>query len=181
MSCLVTKGYTKDCKESMGGIKNLYIGNYADFLSGITFDGVTGQIDALPTATVYRFEAPKNVANFSEVATGDEANGTLFYAQTISSQLWKMEQDKANQLHAAAKGNPVIFYEDFNGNIFMMGRENGTDFRFTSQSGTAKGDLNGYILSATAEEATPAEQLEAYTTVPFDNFAGITVTPGALS
>lgn len=181
MSCLLTKGYTLDCKESIGGIKDLYIGNRADFLTGITFDNVTGKIDGLPTATLYRFEAPKNIANYSEVATGDEAAGTLFFAQTITSQLWKLDQDKANELYKAAAGNPVIFFRDFNNNIFLMGRQNGTDFRFTSQTGTAKGDLNGYILNATAEEPKPAEQLEAYTTEPFDNFAGITVTPGELS
>lgn len=181
MPCQLTKGFTLDCKEQIGGIKDIYLGNKEDFISGITFDNVTGEIDALPTATVYRFEMPKNVGSFTEVATGDEANGTLFWAQSLTGQVWKLTQERSQELALAAKGNPVIFVRDFQNRIFMMGRTNGTDFRYTGQTGTAKGDLNGYIINATAEEGNFAEMLEAYTTEPFDNFNTITVTPGEFS
>lgn len=181
MSCNLTKGFTLDCKEAVGGIKDIYLGNLNDFLTGITFDNVTGEIDALPTATIYRYEAPKNVGSFSEVSTGDEANGSLFWAQTLTTQVWVLNQEHSAELAKAAKGNPVIFVRDFQNRIFMMGRTEGTNFSYTAQTGTAKGDLNGYIINATAEEPNFAEQLEAYTTEPFDNFAGITVSPGELS
>jgi len=35
----------------------------------------------------------------------------------------------------------------------------------------------GYQVTAVAEELTPAVHLEPFTSVPFDNFAGITVSP----
>ncbi len=42
-------------------------------------------------------------------------------------------------------------------------------------TGAAKGDLNGYTLTLVSEDKYRAPRLESYTTVPFDNFAGITV------
>jgi len=42
-------------------------------------------------------------------------------------------------------------------------------------TGSAAADLNGYTITFVAEEPSAAEQLEAYTAIPFDNFAGITV------
>jgi hypothetical protein len=53
----------------------------------------------------------------------------------------------------------------------------GTTFNTTAQSGTAKGDLNGYNISIVAEERYPAEKLEQFTDYPFDNFLTITVSP----
>ena len=91
-----------------------------------------------------------------------------------------LSQDKRNDLENAARANPIIFVRDVNNKIFVMGRQLGSTFGWTAQTGQAKGDLNGYAINATAEEGEPAEFLEAYTTVPFDNagFSGITVTPG---
>ena len=47
----------------------------------------------------------------------------------------------------------------------------------TVQSGQQKADLMGYQVTVTAEELSPAVHLEPFTSVPFDNFAGITVSP----
>jgi hypothetical protein len=44
-------------------------------------------------------------------------------------------------------------------------------------AGQARGDFNGYEITMTADEPLPAEKLENFTSVPFDNFADITVSP----
>jgi hypothetical protein len=178
MSCLLTKGFTLGCKDVLGGIKDIYLGNLSDFATGITFDNVTGMIDGLPTATLYRYQLARNSSSFNEVATLDEVNGTAFWLQTLTATLRTLSQDKRNELENAARANPIIFVRDVNNKIFVMGRQLGSTFGWTGQTGQAKGDLNGYAINATAEEGEPAEFLEAYTTVPFDNFGGITVTPG---
>lgn len=178
MSCLLTKGYTLGCKDALGGIKDIYLGNLSDFATGITFDNVTGEIDGLPTATLYRYQLARNSSSANEVATLDESNGTAFWLQTITAQVRTLSQDKRNELENAARANPIVFVRDVNNKIFVYGRQLGTTFGWTAQTGQAKGDLNGYILNITAEEPEPAEFVEQYTTEPFDNFAGITVTPG---
>lgn len=178
MPCDLTKGFTLGCKDVLGGIKEIFLGNLNDFYTGITFDATTGKIDALPTATLYRYQLARNSSSFNEVATLDEVNGTAFWLQTLTATLRSLAQDKRNELELAARANPIVFVRDVNDNIFVMGRQLGTTFGWTGQTGQAKGDLNGYAINATAEEAEPAEFLEDYTTEPFDNFAGITVTPG---
>jgi hypothetical protein len=60
----------------------------------------------------------------------------------------------------------------------MVGRTDGAFLTAgTYQSGKAKGDLNGYTLTLTAEEPDQPFFLEAYTSTPFDNFVSITVDP----
>ena len=46
-----------------------------------------------------------------------------------------------------------------------------------ASSGTSTGDLQGYTITFTGDEPESAPFLDAYTTNPFDNFAGITVSP----
>jgi uncharacterized protein GlcG (DUF336 family) len=74
------------------------------------------------------------------------------------------------------KNRLVVFVQDNNDNIWMVGRMDGAEVTAASTAtGVAKGDLNGYTVTFTAEEAHKAYRLESFSAVPFDNFAGITV------
>jgi hypothetical protein len=181
MSCLLTQGFLDDCKDAIGGIKEMFLGNWGDFESGITFDNTTGEIDALPTATIFRYKLARSSSSWQEVATINETNRTLFYAQTITAVVGRMNADKRKELFLAARANPIVFVRDSLDQIWCIGRLEGTTFNTTAQSGTAKGDLNGYNIEIVAEERYPAEKLEAFTTEPFDNFGGITVSPSYAS
>jgi hypothetical protein len=58
----------------------------------------------------------------------------------------------------------------------MIGRMDGAEVTAASTTtGTAKGDLNGYTITFTAEEKNKAFLLDPYTSIPFDNFVDITV------
>ena len=166
-----------DCKDALGGIKEIFLGNWSDFETGITFDNSTDEIDGLPTATLYRYKLARSSSSFSQVDTSNETNRTLFFAQTVTAILGRLSADKRKELWNAAKANPIVFVRDSMDNIWCVGRQEGCTFTTTAQSGTAKGDLNGYNIEITAEEREPAERLESFTTTPFDNFAGITVSP----
>jgi hypothetical protein len=181
MSCLLTQGFLDDCKDAIGGIKEIFLGNWSDFETGITFDGTTGEIDALPTATIYRYKLARSSSSWQEVATINETNRTLFYAQTVTAVVGRMNADKRKELFLASRANPIVFVRDSLDQIWCIGRLEGTTFNTTAQSGTAKGDLNGYNIEIVAEERYPAEKLEAFTDEPFDNFAGITVSPSYAS
>jgi hypothetical protein len=178
MSCLLTQGFLDDCKEALGGIKEIFVGNWGDFDTGITFDNSTGEIDGLPTATLYRYKLARSSSSWQEVATINETNRTRFYAQTVTAVLGRMSAAKRKELMNASAANPIVFVRDSMDNIWCVGRLEGTTFNTTAQSGTAKGDLNGYNIEIVAEERFAAERLESFTTTPFDNFAGITVSPG---
>lgn len=177
MSCLLTQGFLDGCKDAAGGIKEILVGNQLDFETGVAFDDTTGEIDELPTTTIYRYKLARNSSSFTEESTADETNRTLFYTQTVNAVLGTLSQTKRNELFNAARANPVVFVRDTMDNIWMVGRLEGTTFNTSAQTGQAKGDLNGYNLTIVAEEREPARRLESFTDEPFDNFPGITVSP----
>jgi len=95
---------------------------------------------------------------------------------TVSLSLKGLSQTKQKELQALAFGRWVIFVRDSNDNIWMIGTYEGCLMNGGNGStGAAKGDLNGYTLTLVSEDKYRAPRLESYTTVPFDNFAGITV------
>jgi hypothetical protein len=73
----------------------------------------------------------------------------------------------------------AVFVRLYDDQIMMIGRTDGAFLTAgTYQSGKAKGDLNGYQITLTAEEPNQPDFLQDYTTYPFDNFVPeITVNP----
>ena len=58
----------------------------------------------------------------------------------------------------------------------MLGKVEGAEVTaMSTATGTAKGALNGYTITFTAEEKNKAYRVESYSSVPFDNFGSITV------
>ena len=71
-----------------------------------------------------------------------------------------------------------IMVEDYNGNVFLYGKENGCDIMGgTVNTGTSEGDLNGYTLTIMGKERYSAPILEDFTDYPFDNLTSVTVSP----
>lgn len=184
MACNLTKGFLLDCLEGAGGALEIFLANYDAFSGGITFDATTGEIEDLPTGTVYRYQPLKNSVTFAEVPTNSLENGTSFVAQSLTFRLGGLDQTKRTEIDILRKARVVAFVrltrQRANGHnyILMMGRASGaflTGGNFSS--GAALGDFNGYELTLTADEFAMAEFLEDYTTVPFDNFSDVTVSP----
>jgi hypothetical protein len=175
MACELSAGFLLDCKDSIGGIKAIYIGNHGDFLTDITTD-LAGYITALPEAKVYKFITPKHTGSFNEEVASSVENGTIFYTQTVTATFFKLTAARRLNLELMAKNRLAVFVQDNNDNIFMIGRTDGAEVTaMTTSTGVAKGDLNGYTITLTAEEPNKAYLLEPYTNLPFDNFGDITV------
>jgi hypothetical protein len=176
MACELTAGFLLDCKDTIGGIKAIYLQQHADFLSGVSVDGSTQEIDALPTADVYKYICPKHTGSFTEEVASSVENGTIFYTQTVTATFFKLTAARRKQLELIAKNRLVVFVQDNNDNIWMVGRFDGAEVTaMTTATGVAKGDLNGYTITFTAEEKNKAYRLESFTTLPFDNYGGIDV------
>jgi hypothetical protein len=176
MACELTAGFLLDCKDTIGGIKAIYLQQHADFLTGVTADSGTEEIDALPTASIYKYICPKHTGGFTEEVASSVENGTIFYTQTVTSTFFKLSAPRRKQLELLGKNRLVVFVQDNNDNIWMVGRFDGAEVTAASTAtGVAKGDLNGYTITLTAEEKNKAYRLESFTSIPFDNFADIDV------
>lgn len=176
MACTLTAGFGLDCREGIGGIKAIYLQQLADFQSGVVVDPSTEEINALPAATIYQYVLPKHTGSFTEEVQSSVENGTIFYTQTVTATFFKLSAARRKQLELVAKNRLIVFVLDNNNNIWMVGKVDGAEVTAASTAtGTAKGDLNGYTITFTAEEAHKAYRLESYSTTPFDNFEDITV------
>jgi hypothetical protein len=178
MACELTTGFTLGCLEGIGGVKEVFIANYGDFETGIAYGGTDGEVDALPTATIYRYVPFRNSGSYVETVNKNLETGTLFFSQEVGWTFGKLNQEMRNEFLNVAKAKMIVFVRTNDDQILLVGAGEGSQLTAgTVQSGAQKADLMGYQVTTVAEDLTPAVHLEPFTTVPFDNFAGITVSP----
>jgi hypothetical protein len=152
MSCALTAGYSLACKDSVGGLKEVYLENFGDITYGAESSGVISTV----TGSFYKYELPMNTAQFTETVTSSVENGTTFYQTELSIVLPKLTASLRNQLKLLAQAKLAVIAVDRNGEKWIMGLENGVYLTTgTSATGTAMGDLNGMTLTFTSMEKSP--------------------------
>jgi len=160
MACDLALGRIEPCKDSVGGLKNLYFVNYGD-LGAITYDVTnTDVIDAVAgTPNAYKYEI-KGASSFTQNIQSSRDTGTTAFEQVIEVTLKKLTIADHKELKILAFGRPHVIIEDNNGNYFLAGLEHGADVTGgTIVTGTAMSDLSGYTLTLTGMEKTPANFL----------------------
>ena len=153
-TCNLSAGRNEVCKDSIGGLEAVYFLNY----TSASFDkNAELEISGLPSgSTVYKYEL-KGTSAYTETVNSSRENGTTFFEQTLNLTLHKLTKEDNKELKLLAYGRPVIVVEDYNGNLFVMGVENGADLSGgTIVTGAAMGDLSGYTLTFTGMEKAPA-------------------------
>ena len=161
--CEISAGFALQCKDGIGGIKNLYLGKWSDFGPSITINPTTGYVTSMGANDIYKFYLPKHTANFEQTGNMDINNGTVFYTQTITATFHKLNNERSLQLQELAKMRMVAVVEDNNGNFFVFGVVDAVEVTaMTAPSGTAKSDLNGYTITFTAEEKTLAPMFPTF-------------------
>jgi len=160
MACDLTAGRIEPCKDSVGGLKNLYFVNYGD-LGAITYDVTnTDVIDAVAgTPNAYKYEI-KGASSFTQNIQSSRDTGTTAFEQVIEVTLKKLTIADHKELKILSYGRPHVIVEDYNGNFFLSGLEHGAEVTGgTIVTGTAMSDLSGYTLTLTAMERVPANFL----------------------
>jgi hypothetical protein len=170
MACDLTKGRALPCRESVGGIRAVYFVDFGDLGTiTLTSDEVT---DIAGTFNAYKYEL-KGASSVSQTINASRENGTVFFEQVVNLTLPQLSKEDNNELKLMAYGRPHIVVEDYNGNAYLVGRENGADVTGgTIVSGAAMGDLSGYTLDFSAMERTAANFISG--AVEGNPFAGLT-------
>jgi len=169
MACDLTLGRKEPCKDSVGGIKNIYFvdfgklgtvsydSTHTDVLDDFTGTTVGGTANSL---TAYKYEV-KGGSSLEQTVTSSRETGTTFYDQTLNITLKKLSASDNKELKLLAYGRPHIFVEDYNGNVMAMGLEHGADVNGgTIVTGSAMSELSGYTLTFNAQEKVAANFLE---------------------
>ena len=188
MACNLTLGRLVDCKDSVGGLKMIYI--LPNYCSNIEESATIADLEmsdadfqdwdtyGTPTdskQTLLQYDLRPNLSSMTVNFNSDPATGSTFFTQTLSITLQKINHDTTNQLKLAAYNRSQIFVRDAMDNIFLLGMNNGVNVSGgTMVSGAAKGDMSGYTLEFTAEEKLPPIQITpttgpAETNYPWDN------------
>ncbi|ANS03047.1 hypothetical protein [uncultured Mediterranean phage uvDeep1-CGR2-KM23-C896] len=175
MACDLTLGRKEPCKDVVGGIRAVYFTDFGDLGTiTLTNDEIT---DMSGTFTAFKYEVKGN-SSFEQNITSSRENGTTFFEQTLNLTLHKLSKEDNKELKLIAFGRPHIAVEDYNGNVFLMGREHGADVSGgTIVTGAAMGDLSGYTLTLSAMETLPANFVASPTAAdPYAGMSSATVT-----
>lgn len=153
MPCALTQNYTLDCRDSVGGIKEVYFAAHEDVA---TWTGSNGAYTALTMDAgkyFWHYQLVRESSNFAETVTSNVQNGTLFFAQSLEIILNKLQVNTRNEILLLAKNRLVAIVTDNNGLKWILGKDNGLDLTGGGpNSGTAFGDRNGYVLTFTGSE-----------------------------
>ena len=185
--CEISAGRIVDCKDSLGGIKTIYIGNYVDLVSGsewlaATADTVTQIGVSSGTAiTYYEFELRPELSSLVVNYMADPASGTTFFEQVLSCTFQKLEATDIADIRELCQGRPNIWVLDNNQKCWLLGAEFGCNVTGGNiQTGVAYSDLNGFTVDFTAREQNPiwlaTPGVVGTANYPLDNVTNATVT-----
>lgn len=159
-SCFIGSNICKGCRDSLGGIKNVYVvagcvtGTTANANEEILTVGATG-------GTVFQFQVEKNTSNFVETIQASLESGTVVYNQIVNLVFLKLQQSTRNQIKLLAQNtNLKVFVETNEGDIFYLGADFGLALQTgTAETGTAFADRYGYTVVLEGFEKDPASKL----------------------
>ncbi len=155
MSCLLTSGRTLPCKSSsVGGLKAVYFADYGTLGVPTIVDG---EITALDGAVEFFKYDIKGNSNLETTINSSRENGSVFYTQTLNLTLTTLDKATQEEIKLLASARPHIAVEDYNGNFFLVGLENGAEVTGgTIVTGSAMSELSGFTLVFEAMEREPA-------------------------
>jgi len=170
MACDLTRGRKIPCKDQISGLVRCWLVDFGDL--GTVTETADEITDLTGTFTAFQYDL-HGANSFEQTINSSRENGTTFFEQTINLQFTKLSKEDNAELKLLAYGRPHICVEDRNGNFMQFGLVHGCEVTGgTIASGSAFGDLSGYTLTFTAQEAKPANFIAGGTAA--DPYAGMT-------
>lgn len=161
-SCALTTDYNLDCRDSVGGVKSIYLIELAN-VTGVTVSaGVASAIAKANNKVFRKYNLVKATADAVEDFQASEENGTFFYDQAINIILNKMQAASRNEIVLLAQNLLMAVVEDRNGKYWLYGKTNGLTLT-SGKAGTGKamGDRNGYELGFKGMEEVMAAEVSS--------------------
>jgi len=166
MSCDISQGRLRSCKDGLGGNSVLYLYNGIKDAFTIT-NGEATSINAGLTE-VYKFELEGDLNTLEQSQVGDRNTGTEVNTQTLTISLKKIDASTNAQFNLLVAGYPQAVVVDRNGNYHCLALDDGMDFTVVSTTGGAKTDMNGYTLTGVATTKDLAPLMDSATQTAFE-------------
>ena len=156
MSCEITAGIPLDCIEGMGGVRTVWV--LGGTITSFTVSGTDAITDITGTGTYFKFELPKDTASFTQTANISPINGTIAYAQDVTMNFTKLNNDVRNVLKVLIKNRELsVVFLDNNSNYWLIGKVRGAQATAsTAVTGTAPTDAAQFTVTLQGMETEPA-------------------------
>lgn len=165
MTCDLTSGRLKVCKNGISGVSILYLFNFLEDPFTVVDGVATAMNVALTEAFPYELEGDGNSLN--EDMPSDRNTGTSINTQTLVAILKKQDAETSNQMNLLAYGYPMAVVKDRNGEYHAVGIDDGIDFQVAPTTGDAKASLNGYTLTGVSTTGKISPLLDSATVTAF--------------
>lgn len=176
MACDISNGRIEQCKDSVSGLKAVYIINY-DKLNSDSVTYLTtpvGSEDVIETWTpvdtatalnLYKYELKSTANSFNTTINTSRDNGTTFFEQTLVMNLKRQDAATTKNVKLLAYGRPRIVVRTMTDQFFLMGLDQGADMNAgTIASGSSLDSFNGYEgLTFVAQEELNANFIDCST------------------
>jgi hypothetical protein len=167
MSCEISHGRVEECKDSVSGLKAIYIINFDDLNEdSAVFDTVNADesdeleswipVDTATPLNIYKYELKSTANALNTTINASRDNGTTFFTQELVVNLKRQDVVTHKQVKLLSYGRPRIIARSMTDQFFLLGFAQGCDVSAgTIGTGAALGDFNGYQLTFTADEELP--------------------------
>jgi hypothetical protein len=153
MACALTQGYALDCRDSLGGITEVYFIEKGNVTSTTEASGVITAVTKAAGKVFRKYELVPGTSSLTENINANVQNGTVFYAQELSIILNKLQANTRNEILLLAQNTLVAVVGDNNGKYWYLGKISGINMSAgNGATGTANGDRSGYTLTFSASE-----------------------------
>ncbi len=164
MACAIVSGYALDCKDTVGGIKNLYITELANVSS--VAENASGFVTGITKANGTKFFKyalePRGQNNFTQNIQADATVGTVAYEQNITANFVKLQYETQIKLDLIIKNRTAVIVETMDGSYWLFGKDNGMQVTGgTSVSGQAMNEFQGYTLNFQGMEKSLANEVDS--------------------
>jgi hypothetical protein len=150
MGCLINAGVLKECAHNFGGLKELYLGNFAD-VEGVAYDtdgNITGVTMASGT-TIFKFDFVKDTGQVLEEL--QKAGASSFINQTLNFQLNAITLAKKSVLSDLSLSTVFAIVKKADNSYWFYGEpKNSAGLEATVlsiDSGTAQADAAGATIT----------------------------------
>lgn len=164
MACgSLSKGFQVPCILGSAGYKSA---GFAVHTGSVPFTSVTGTITGISTGAttgvtaIYKYKTINDGSTFTETGTNGKQTRSSTWAGVCNLVMAQLTVDMRNEILMLAKGEVWIFLEDFNNNIWLVGRDFGATMDTSvATTGGARTDMKGWTLTFNTLENEPMLQL----------------------
>ena len=160
MACSLILSKTLACLDGIGGIKEIKFHALPSSLTNYTLTSGVVAIVGSDLTDWFPYSLELETSSITDVATVDRAQGTAYWAQTLTAIVNKMSAQMNNEIKSMSGGRWQVAVQLMDGTYFLLGYKNGmTVTTISGGSGTAMGDRNGYTYNLTGKEDNPAPNM----------------------